>query len=214
MAFDDLRERMVQEQLRARGIADERVLGAFLRVPRHEFVPPDLQSQAYADRPLPIGNGQTISQPYIVALMLTCLRLQGHERVLEIGAGSGYQTALLSELGLEIFSIERLPDLMCDVSERLARLGFENVQVSTGNGTLGWPEHAPFDAIIVSAAAPQVPAPLVKQLGDGGRMVLPVGPQDGQMLVAIEKRGERLLRSDVAPCVFVPLIGEHGWEAA
>ena len=211
MAFEEARERMVIEQLKGRGLAEERLLDAFRRVPRHLFVPEELQSQAYTDHPLPIGAGQTISQPYMVALMTQCLQLQGHERVLEIGAGSGYQTAILATLALEIFTVERIPDLARTVSERMTRLGYLNVHVTTGNGSLGWPEHAPYDAILVTAAAPEIPQSLADQLAEGGRMVLPIGPKEAQVLVQVEKRRGALHRRDVTSCVFVPLIGEHGW---
>lgn len=205
---------MVEEQLRARGLTDGRLLAAFRKVPRHVFVPAEFQNEAYADHPLPIGGGQTISQPYIVALMTHHLRLQGHERVLEIGAGSGYQTAILAELALEVFAVERLPELLHAVGRRLGELGYLNVHLNAGNGSLGWPEHAPYDAILVSAAAPEVPRPLLEQLADGGRMVLPIGPHEAQMLVEIEKRRGALHRKEIASCVFVPLVGEHGWPPA
>lgn len=204
---------MVDEQLKSRGLADARLLAAFRKVPRHLFVPLEYQQDAYTDRPLPLGAGQTISQPYIVALMLSQLRLQGHERVLEIGSGSGYQTALLAELALEVFSIERLPELLSKIGDRLQALGYANVHLAPGNGSLGWPEHAPFDAIVVSAAAPDVPTPLVRQLAEGGRLVLPIGPPSGQMLVQVTKQRGRIHRRDIAECVFVPLIGEYGWPA-
>jgi protein-L-isoaspartate(D-aspartate) O-methyltransferase len=213
MAFDELRDRMVEEQIKRRGIRQPRLLEAFRRVPRHLFVPAQFQEQAYTDHPLPIGAGQTISQPYIVALMTECLRLQGHERVLEIGAGSGYQTAILAEMALEVFSIERVPELLSLASDRLARLGYLNVHVSHGNGSLGWPERAPYEAILVTAAAPDVPAPLLEQLADGGRMVIPIGPAESQMLVAVEKRGGVMRRRDIAGCVFVPLLGAYGWPS-
>ena len=164
MNFNELRLRMVDEQLKGRGIVEERVLDAFRKVPRHLFVPDYLQAQAYTDHPLPIGGGQTISQPYMVALMTSYLRLQGHERVLEIGTGSGYQTAILAELALEVFSVERLPELLRAVAEQLRRAGCLNVHLTAGNGSLGWPEHAPYDAILVAAAAPDVPQPLINQL--------------------------------------------------
>ncbi len=211
MDYEAAREQMVEEQLRARGIVDRRVLAAFRSVPRHLFVNTELRHEAYADHPLPIGGGQTISQPYIVGLMTSLLRLQGHERVLEIGAGSGYQTAILSDLALEVFSVERLPELLSGVDERLRQMGCLNVHLSAGNGSLGWPEHAPYDAILVSAAAPDLPEPLVEQLGEGGRLVLPIGPQQGQLLVEVEKRGGKLIRRNVANCLFVPLIGQQGW---
>ncbi len=211
MTFDAQRARMVQDQLLVRGLTDARLLAAFRKVPRHLFVPPALQDEAYADHPLPIGGGQTISQPYIVALMTHALRLQGHERVLEIGTGSGYQTAILAELALEVFSVERLPELLSGVSERLGSLGYLNVHVTSGNGSLGWPEHAPYDAILVSAAAPDIPPPLVEQLAERGRMVLPVGSSTQQTLVAIERRRRALLRTDLTSCLFVPLMGQCGW---
>ena len=211
MSVDPQRLRMVEEQLRGRGIADPRVLAAFRKVPRHQFVPAELGQEAYADRPLPIGAGQTISQPYMVALMVNCLHLQGHERVLEIGAGSGYQTAILSELALEVYAVERLPELLSEAARRLSALGCLNVHLTPGNGSLGWPEHAPYDAIIVSAAAPDIPNPLLAQLVDHGRMVLPLGPQAGQTLIEVEKHHGTVTRKDVASCVFVPLLGRHGW---
>ena len=202
---------MVQEQIRARGLTDPRLLAAFRKIPRHRFVPAEFQSEAYADHPIPIGSGQTISQPYIVALMTSQLHLQGHERVLEIGTGSGYQTAILSELALEVFSIERMPDLLEAAGERLAALGIGNIHLSPGNGSLGWPEHAPYDAIIVTAAAPHAPAPLLAQLADPGRMVIPLGGAHDQALHRIEKRRGTLSQHAVADCVFVPLVGEYGW---
>ena len=211
MNFDELRARMVAQQLKARGITDRRVLEAFLHVPRHLFVPNELVREAYADRPLPIGSAQTISQPYIVALMLSCLRLQGHERVLEIGTGSGYQTALLAELALEIFSVERLPELLATVEQRLRTLGHLNVRLRPGNGSLGWPEEAPFDAILVSAGAPQIPQPLLEQLAPVGRMVLPIGTPQAQRLVEVEKREGTIAQRELTDCVFVPLLGDYGW---
>ncbi len=209
--FQDERRRMVEEQLRARGLNDERLLAAFRHTPRHLFVPEEFRPDAYADRPLPIGSAQTISQPYMVALMIERLRLKGHERVLEIGGGSGYQTAILSQLALEVFSVERLPELLGHARERLAALGCLNVHFTPGNGSLGWSEHAPYDAIIVSAAAPSVPQPLIDQLSDHGRMVLPIGPPEAQMLVEVEKRRGAVSEKPVASCVFVPLVGEYGW---
>jgi protein-L-isoaspartate(D-aspartate) O-methyltransferase len=209
--FGAQRERMVREQLQGRGITDERVLAAFRAVPRHLFVPAEYQDDAYADRPLPIGSNQTISQPYMVALMTSLLGLQGHERVLEIGSGSGYQTAILAELALEVFSIERLPELLVPLMERLKRLGCLNVHVAPGNGSLGWPEHAPYDAILVAAAAPELPQPLLAQLGDPGRMILPIGTQESQMLIEVERRHGTVRQRQVAGCVFVPLLGQFGW---
>lgn len=211
MNFDEQRTRMVEEQLKARGLTDERLLAVFRKVERHRFVPPEVQPQAYTDHPLPIGAGQTISQPYIVALMVSLLHLQGHERVLELGTGSGYQTAIVAELALEIFSVERLPELLIPVQERLRALGYLNVRFRVGNGSLGWPEEAPFNAILVSAAAPDVPSPLLEQLADGGRMVIPIGSPQSQMLTHVEKRAGIIHRAEIANCVFVPLVGEHGW---
>ena len=213
MTFEEQRARMVDTQLKSRGLLDERLLEAFAKVPRHLFVPEEMRQEAYADHPLPIGAGQTISQPYIVALMVDCLSLQGHERVLEIGAGSGYQTAILAELALEVFSVERIPDLLHAVRARLNALGYLNVHLTTSNGSLGWPEHAPFDAILVSAAAPRVPPPLIAQLAEGGRMAVPIGTPQAQMLIQVEKRQGGLTQQEIASCVFVPLIGEYGWSS-
>lgn len=201
---------MVEEQIRARGITDPRLLAAFRKIPRHLFVPSRVQAEAYADRALPIGAGQTISQPYIVALMTHSLRLQGHERVLEIGAGSGYQTAILAEMALEIFAVERLPVFLDTVRARLEALGCLNVHLTAANGSLGWPERAPFDAILVGAAAPTVPPPLLDQLAEGGRLVLPIGTAHQQQLVQIEKHSGVVTRKDVTSCLFVPLVGEYG----
>ncbi len=212
MTFDAQRTRMVEDQLKGRGITDPRVLAAFRKVPRHQFVPEGLAREAYADRPLPIEGGQTISQPYMVALMTSRLRLQGHERVLEIGTGSGYQTALLAELALEVFSVERLPELLAAANTRLEGLGCLNVHLTPGNGSLGWPEHAPYDAIIVAAASPDIPPPLLEQLAEGGRMILPVGGPSAQTLVEAEKRAGAVRRVEIAGCVFVPLVGQHGWR--
>ena len=213
MTFDELRERMVEDQLKARGLTEGRLLAAFRTVPRHLFVPPELAREAYTDHPLPIGVDQTISQPYIVALMTHCLRLQGHERILEIGTGSGYQTAILAELGLEVYSVERLPELLLPAKTRLLSLGYSNITLTSGDGSLGWPERAPFDAVLVSAAAPEIPRSLLAQVGTGGRMVLPVGPPNAQMLIEVERRPEAVHRREVASCVFVPLIGEQGWRS-
>ncbi len=211
MTFDEQRAEMVETQLKARGLTDERLMAAFRNVPRHLFVPAEFRREAYADHPLPIESGQTISQPYIVGLMTDCLRLRGHERVLEIGAGTGYQTAILAEMALDVFAVERLPELMQAVAKRLEGLGYLNVHLSVGNGTLGWPEHAPYDAILVSAGAPGIPEPLIAQLGEGGRMVLPIGDPQAQMLTLVEKRRGGLHRQEIASCAFVPLIGQYGW---
>ena len=216
MSVDKAREQMVREQLQGRGITDARVLAAFRKVPRHLFVPAEYQRDAYEDHPIPIDQGQTISQPFIVALMISALRLRGHERVLEIGTGSGYQTALLAELALEVYSVERLPELCRAAQQRLATFGYLNVQLAPANGSLGWPEAAPYDAIIVSAAAPEVPPPLLEQLAPHGRLVLPVGSQQSQRLLVVERRNGEVFQRPVAECVFVPLVGQYGWpgEAA
>lgn len=213
MAFEEPRRRMVREQLELRGITDPRLLEAFRRMPRHLFVPPDQQAQAYEDHPVPIGAGQTISQPYMVALMVQLLKLQGHERVLEVGTGSGYQLAILAELALEVYSVERLPELASVALRRLEQLGCLNVHISPGNGSLGWPEHAPYDGIVVAAGSPGIPQPLVEQLADGGRLVIPVGSPQTQTLTLAEKRSGQMRLTALTQCVFVPLVGEHGWPA-
>ncbi len=188
-------------------ITDPRVLKAIARVPRAEFVPPELRDQAYSDLPLPIGHGQTISQPYVVALMTQLLRLQPEDKVLEIGTGSGYQTAILAELAREVYSVEAIKDLAEKARERLARLGYRNVHIRYGDGALGWPEHAPYDAIIVTAAPERVPPALVDQLAEGGRLVIPIGPEySEQMLWLIEKQDGRIRTQPIAPVRFVPLI--------
>ena len=211
MNVERQRLRMVEEQLTARGIRDERVAAAFRKVPRHRFVPREFQREAYADHPLPIGSGQTISQPYMVALMMELLRLRGHERVLEIGSGSGYQTAILAELALEVFSVERLPELVASIETRLEAVGSFNVHLRCGDGSLGWPEQAPYDGIIVSAAVPRIPQPLGEQLAEGGRLILPIGSQRTQVLAQVERSRGVLRTREITSCVFVPLIGECGW---
>lgn len=210
MTFEEQRRRMVVEQLEARGIVDPRVLSAFLKVPRHLFVPEAAHHEAYADHPIPIGSGQTISQPYIVALMTHLLRLQGHERVLEIGTGSGYQMAILAELALEVYSVEWVPELAEQVKRRLGTLGYSNVHVTVGNGSPGWAEHAPYDGVVVTAAAPRVPPPLLDQLADHGRLVIPLGSGEAQTLTLIEKHGKTVRRTPMTTCVFVPLHGRYG----
>src|SRR6516164_6295963 len=211
---DDTRQRaeMVEKQLRRRGIRDPAVLAAMLAVPRHEFVPAEFRSRAYEDVPLPIGGGQTISQPYIVAAMTLALRPRTSDRALEIGTGCGYQAAVLSLLGKEVFTIERQPELASAASERLTKLGYANVHVHCGDGTMGLPEFAPYDAIIVAAAAPSVPEPLSQQLADGGRMIAPVGSENHQVLLFVRKAGTRLDLEQREPCRFVPLLGRHGWK--
>jgi protein-L-isoaspartate(D-aspartate) O-methyltransferase len=207
-----LRREMVERQLRKRGIRDERVLAAMLSVPRHEFVPAELAGEAYTDRPLPIGHDQTISQPFMVAAMAEALELSGGERVLEIGSGSGYQAAVLSLLAREVYTVEMHEDLAVESAERLKRLGYANVHVHVGDGTLGWPEQAPFEGIVVTAAAPDVPPPLVGQLAEGGRLLVPVGTPDEQRLLRVEKHGEEFTQRALYNCRFVPLVGQYGWK--
>ncbi|HSE92174.1 MAG TPA: protein-L-isoaspartate(D-aspartate) O-methyltransferase [Methylomirabilota bacterium] len=207
--FAALRTQMVEDQLRApgRSITDRRVLEAFAAVPRHEFVPEASRADAYADRPLPIGHGQTISQPFIVAFMTERLDLKPTDRVLEVGTGSGYQAAILSVLVSEVYTIEIVEPLARRAAADLKRLGYENVKVRIGDGYKGWPEAAAFDAIIVTCAPDHVPRPLVDQLKDGGRMVIPVGSRDDQKLYLLEKRGQELRRRAVLPVRFVPMTG-------
>jgi protein-L-isoaspartate(D-aspartate) O-methyltransferase len=206
-------ERWIDDQLVARGISDARVLDAMRRVPRDAFVPAPTRVDAYADRALPIGGGQTISQPYMVALMTETLRLTGHERVLDVGTGSGYQTAVLAELAREVVTIERVPELADAARARLAALGYTNVDVRLGDGTIGVAERAPFDAILVAAGAPRVPAALKEQLAsDGGRLVIPIGPPEHQWLTLVTRHGDRFTEAASIGCVFVPLVGQQGWN--
>src|SRR5581483_10922784 len=205
--FARLREQMVNEQLRDRGISDRRVLHAMARVPRHEVVTEEYRDQAYEDHPVPIGEGQTLSQPYIVAIMLQALSLNGAEKVLEIGTGSGYQTALLAELAREVYSVERHASLARSAQEVLQRLGYRNVFVAVGDGSKGLLERAPFEAIIVSAAAPRIPAALFDQLQEGGRMIIPVGPAYAQQLQLVRKKNGESTVEMLEGCRFVPLIG-------
>ena len=206
------RARMVQEQLRSRGIRDERVLQAMLRVPRHEFAPPDAAHVAYEDHPVSIGEGQTISQPYMVASMLEALELQPTDTVLEVGTGSGYQAALLAELAAEVFTIERFPSLAALAQHILAHLNYANVVVATGDGSEGLRQYSPYNAIVVAAASPHIPPALVEQLSDGGRLAIPVGSAEEQELQVLRKTvsGARLERR--YPCKFVPLIGKYGFS--
>jgi protein-L-isoaspartate(D-aspartate) O-methyltransferase len=206
--FAAAREQMVRDQLAARGVRDVRVLEAMGRVPRHELVPPELRAEAYEDRPLPIGHSQTISQPYIVAAMTEALRLTGDERVLEVGTGSGYQAAVLAELAREVYSIEIVTPLAEQARRDLARLGYAKVEVKQGDGYRGWPEHAPFDAIVVTAAPDHVPEPLLAQLAPGGRLVLPVGRSHDQALVLVTRSAEGFVREELLPVRFVPMTGE------
>ncbi len=203
---------MVKHQIAARGVKGQRVLDAMSRVPRHLFVPEDLADRAYDDSPLPIGEGQTISQPFMVAWMTELLEVEEGDKVLEIGTGSGYQAAILCELAGEVLSIEKYPDLAREAEGRLRSLGYRNIRIRVGDGTVGWPEEAPFDGIMVTAGAPSVPQPLLEQLTDGGRLVIPVGPAGMQMLKAIRRRGGEYHASDEGSCVFVPLVGKFGWK--
>jgi protein-L-isoaspartate(D-aspartate) O-methyltransferase len=213
MNFDQARDQMVEEQLHSRGIHDQRVLAAMRRVPRHLFVEGALQRRAYDDTPLPIGEAQTISQPYMVALMSQLLELKGHERILEIGTGSGYQTAVLAELGREVFSIERIESLTRCAHACLERLGYdERVHMRTADGSDGWSEAAPFDGIMVTAAVQQIPRPLVQQLAASGYLVLPLGEEELQGLARLQKRDGRLDVNYFGECRFVKLIGPYGWE--
>jgi protein-L-isoaspartate(D-aspartate) O-methyltransferase len=200
------REVMVESPIKARGVSDEAVLAALLNVPRHEFVPPEYQSQAYEDHPLPIGYGQTISQPYIVAVMTELIELQPGERVLEIGTGSGYQAAILAQITDAVYTIEIIPELAERAQETFDRLGYDQIVAKQADGYWGWEEYAPFDAIIVTAAPDHVPQPLVNQLADGGKMVIPVGPPGGyQSLWLIERKGDEVLRYNWGGVRFVPL---------
>lgn len=205
------RRRLV-EALREKGIADLSVLRAFEQTPRHLFVPTGVRHRAYEDSALPIGNGQTISQPSIHARYLEILGLSGREKVLEVGTGSGYQTVLLAHLAAQVFSIERIAPLMQGARENIARAGVRNVSLLTGDGTLGWREYAPYDAILVSAGSPTIPQPLVDQLAEGGRMLIPLGGQDVQTLVVLTRKQGNIVREDMLPVRFVPLLGQHGWQ--
>ena len=206
------RERMVDEQLAGRGVTDPRVVAAMRRVPRHRFVQEALRGRAYGDHPLPIGEEQTISQPFIVGLMTSLLELSGREKVLEVGTGSGYQTAVLAALARRVCSIERLPRLAERARAILESLGYDNVWVRVGNGALGWPDEAPFDCIIVTAGGPSIPPPLVQQLADGGRMVLPVGSSENQTLTVVENVDGEIRQRTHGECKFVKLVGKYAWE--
>jgi protein-L-isoaspartate(D-aspartate) O-methyltransferase len=207
------RERMVDEQVVRRGITDARVIAAMRKVPRHLFVDEALRERAYGDHPLPIGEEQTISQPYIVALMSSLLTVGPEHKVLDVGTGSGYQAAVLAELARRVCSIERLPRLAQRARALLEHLDYRNVWVRVGNGTLGWPDEAPFDRILVAAGGPSVPAPLFDQLTEGGRMVLPLGDEVGQVLTVVEKVRGQMVISRHGECKFVKLVGKFAWEA-
>jgi protein-L-isoaspartate(D-aspartate) O-methyltransferase len=206
------RARMVDRQIAPRGVSDPRVLAAMRKVPRHRFIPSHLWDQAYGDYPLPIGEDQTISQPYIVALMTELLELKATDRVLEVGTGSGYQAAILAELAAQVYSIDRVASLLARAEQILASLGYTNIKSRVGDGTLGWPEEMPFDAIIVTAGAPQVPRPLTEQLALGGRLVIPVGDTWSQTLTCIRQTADGLKFEYHGGCRFVRLIGKYGWN--
>lgn len=210
--YTEKRRRMVKEQIEGRGVFDVRVLKAMEKVPRHLFVPEALLDQAYDDTPLAIGFKQTISQPYTVGFMTEALELKGSEGVLEIGTGSGYQTAILAELGKEIYSIERIPELAEQARKALNELGYKNIVIRVGDGTLGLKEFAPFQAIIVTASGPEVPKPLIDQLDEAGRLVIPVGDRSSQNMYRLRKRGGEIIREYLGPFRFVELVGEYGYK--
>jgi len=208
--YDAERAEMVDQQIGARGIRDEKVLAAMLKVERHRFVLPEYLDEAYADHPLPIGDGQTISQPYIVAFMTEALDLKATDKVLEIGTGSGYQAAVLAEICDSVFTIEIFPSLARQADNILKSLGYTNIFIKTGDGYQGWPEHAPFDAVIVTCAPEEIPGPLKDQLAEGGKMIIPVGGQYTQELVLAEKKNGKLVKTNVLPVRFVPMIDSTG----
>ncbi|MCK4462691.1 MAG: protein-L-isoaspartate(D-aspartate) O-methyltransferase [Candidatus Omnitrophica bacterium] len=212
MDFEFLRQRMVDEQLIPRGISDRAVLSVFRKVPRHEFVPQDYMDSAYDDHPLPIGGGQTISQPYMVALMTEQLNLKGGEKILEIGAGSGYQAAILAEIASEVYTVERIETLAEKCDTALKNLGYKNIKVVVSDGTLGYEGAAPYDGIIVTCGAPEIPSSYIEQLKIGGILVIPIGSQFSQVLTVIKKTKEGIETKEVCGCVFVPLIGKDGWK--
>ena len=210
--YTDERLNMVDVQLAHRGIKDKRVLDTIIKVPRHLFVPSEIVSVAYADQPLSIGESQTISQPYMVALMSECLRLSGGEKILELGTGSGYQTAILAELGSFVYTIEKINTLSIGAQRTLEHLGYENIKFKVGDGTVGWAKNAPYDRIIVTAGAPGISKVLIDQLSEGGRMVIPVGNSFSQELVVVSKINRKIKTENICGCMFVPLIGEYGWN--
>lgn len=206
------RERMVQEQLRSRDIIDETLLAVMAEVPRHCFVDDAMRGRAYGDHPLPIGAGQTISQPYIVAFMTQALRLTGHEKVLEIGTGSGYQTAILCRLCSQVYTVERINSLLAGARKIFDQLRYYNIRSKLDDGTIGWPENGPYDAIIVTAGGPEIPEPLIEQLADPGRLIIPVGTQHVQELQLLEKKQGQVEVTNLASVRFVDLVGEYGWS--
>jgi protein-L-isoaspartate(D-aspartate) O-methyltransferase len=211
--FETGRARMIEEQLVSRDIVDQSTLAAMAEVPRHLFVDDAMRGRAYGDHPLPIAAGQTISQPYIVAYMTQALGLNGKEKVLEIGTGSGYQAAVLSRLCAQVYTVERINSLLAGARKVFARLRYYNILAKLDDGTMGWPEHGPYDAIMVTAGGPEVPEPLIEQLVDGGRLMIPVGDQLDQRLMLVEKKGEEIISHEMLSVRFVNLVGEHGWNS-
>ncbi len=212
MDFAILRKRMVQEQLVPRGIKDPRVLEVFSKIERHKFIPDDFRSSSYADYPVSIGEGQTISQPFIVALMTQSLEVNPEDKILEIGTGSGYQTAVLAGLAKEVYTIERIESLAKRAEALLKEIGYNNITIKVDDGTLGWKENAPFDKIIITAASPRIPLPLTEQLTEKGKLIVPLGESFSQVLTLVEKRADRLQYQQICGCVFVPLVGKYGWK--
>jgi len=210
--FSKERETMVAEQIEAKGIRDRNVLAAFKKVCRERFIPEEYRPESYGDHPVPIGSGQTISQPYMVALMTDLLKLKREDRVLEIGTGSGYQTAILAEISAQVFTIEKIPGLGEKAGALLHDLGYADIKLKVDDGSCGWKEHAPYNGIVVTCGAPSVPAPLKAQLADRGRLVVPVGGDFSQVLTVIERNGSEFKESKICGCVFVPLIGKYGWR--
>lgn len=214
MNSQELRDQMVEFQIARRGVTDPRVLAVMRKVPRHLFLPPDARKFAYSDNPIRIGNGQTISQPYIVAFMTELLNVQPEDKVLDVGTGSGYQAAILGELAREVHTIERFPALANEAEKILSDLGYTNIHIHIGDGTKGYPPGAPYDRILVGAAAPEVPNPLKSELTDGGRLVIPVGTRSSQHLEIWDRVGDEFRITNSIPVVFVPLVGKEGWESS
>ncbi|MDD5454681.1 MAG: protein-L-isoaspartate(D-aspartate) O-methyltransferase [Candidatus Ratteibacteria bacterium] len=210
--YKSLRENMVDCQIKARGINGEKVLKAMREIPRHLFIPEQQRSYAYEDFPVPIGEGQTISQPHIVALMTEMLQLKGHEKVLEIGTGSGYQSAILSKIAKEVYTVEKIEYLALKAEKIFKILGYNNIKVKIGDGTEGWSEHAPYDGIIITAGSPKIPEPLIEQISEDGRLVIPIGDAFSQDLTVAQKIKGKLTKRIICGCIFVPLIGKHAWE--
>jgi protein-L-isoaspartate(D-aspartate) O-methyltransferase len=210
--YEQKRLNMIEDQLKARGIRSQKVLNAMMEIPREIFVPAKYRQDAYKDGPLPIGEGQTISQPYMVALMTECLNLQENDKVLEIGTGSGYQMSILLKTTPRVYSIEKLPELTKKAITTLKSLGYQDIHIKTDDGSCGWPEEAPFDGIIVTSGAPSVPETLKNQLAEGGCLVIPVGTRHIQTLYKLTRKGDHFSTEEITSCVFVPLIGKYGWE--